>query len=163
MSNVLIGIIGVILFIGLALAGALFLGSRFQEATQNSKASAVAQSMTQIANAANMYRVQEGTDLGSDDAAMTLLSTRGYLKSTPNPPSATRLVLAASNGGSTGPAAFVIADLGDAKGICEAIERQSGGTFDNTPRFWTGTLPKSQGCYPNGSAGSFFYLAYSRI
>ena len=40
MSNVLIGIIGVILFIGLALAGALFLGPRFQAATISSKASA---------------------------------------------------------------------------------------------------------------------------
>jgi len=41
MSNVLIGIIGVILFIGLALAGALFLGPRFQESTNNSRGSAV--------------------------------------------------------------------------------------------------------------------------
>jgi hypothetical protein len=163
MSNVLIGIIGVILFIGLALAGALFLGPRFQESTQNSKASAIAQSMAQIASAANMYRVQEGLDLGSDEAALTLLSSRGYLKSTPAPAGANRLVLAATNGGAVGPAAFVIADLGDAKALCEAIERQSGGTFDNTPRFWSGTVPKTQGCYPNGSATSFFYLAYNRI
>ncbi len=61
MSNVLIGIIGVILFIGLALAGALFLGPRFQEATTNSKAAASVQIMKQIADAANLYTVQEGT------------------------------------------------------------------------------------------------------
>jgi type II secretory pathway pseudopilin PulG len=62
MSNVLIGIIGVILFIGLALAGALFLGPRFQEATNNSKASAVVQANAQLAQAAAMYRVQEGRE-----------------------------------------------------------------------------------------------------
>src|SRR3546814_303803 len=60
MSNVLIGIIGVILFIGLALAGALFLGPRFQESTNNSRASASVQAVSQIASAANMFEVQEG-------------------------------------------------------------------------------------------------------
>src|SRR3546814_19495658 len=60
MSNVLIGIIGVILFIGLALAGALFLGPRFQESTNNSRASASVQAVSQIASAATMFEVQEG-------------------------------------------------------------------------------------------------------
>src|SRR3546814_18801710 len=60
MSNVLIGIIGVILFIGLALAGALFLGPRFQESTNNSRPSASVQAVSQIASAANMFAVQEG-------------------------------------------------------------------------------------------------------
>src|SRR3546814_7999702 len=60
MSNVLIGIIGVILFIGLAIAGALFLGPRFQESTNNSSASASVQAVSQIASAANMFEVQEG-------------------------------------------------------------------------------------------------------
>lgn len=81
MSNVLIGIIGVILFIGLALAGALFLGPRFQEASQNSKASAAVQAVNQIANAANMYQVQEGKPLGTTE--MSVLKDRGYLKSIP--------------------------------------------------------------------------------
>ena len=62
MSNVLIGIIGVILFIGLALAGALFLGPRFQESTNNAKASAIVQANAQLAQAAAIYRVQEGKD-----------------------------------------------------------------------------------------------------
>ena len=45
MSNVLIGIIGVILLIGLVLAGALFLGARFQAAADNSRASASVQAV----------------------------------------------------------------------------------------------------------------------
>ena len=62
MSNVLIGIIGVILFIGLALAGALFLGPRFQQSTNNSKASASVQAVSQVGNAANMANVQKRHD-----------------------------------------------------------------------------------------------------
>jgi len=79
MSNVLIGIIGVILFIGLALAGALFLGPRFQESTNNSKASAQVAAMHQIANAANMYQVNEG----KQTLDINVLKSGGYLKSVP--------------------------------------------------------------------------------
>src|SRR3546814_10975839 len=89
MSNVLIGIIGVILFIGLALAGALFLGPRFQESTNNSRASASVQAVSQIASAANMFEVQEGriaavipdAVVDNDD-----LAERGYLTSVPQNP-----------------------------------------------------------------------------
>jgi len=80
MSNVLIGIIGVILFIGLALAGALFLGPRFQESTNNSKASAQVAAMHQIANAANMYQVNEG----KQTLDINVLKSGGYLKSVPS-------------------------------------------------------------------------------
>src|SRR3546814_3622384 len=94
MSNVLIGIIGVILFIGLALAGALFLGPRFQESTNNSRASASVQAVSQIASAANMFEVQEGriaavisdAVVDNDD-----LVERGYLQSVPPNPTATEV------------------------------------------------------------------------
>src|SRR3546814_6343746 len=83
MSNVLIGIICVILFIGLAPAGGRFLGPRFQESTNNSRASASVQAVSQIASAANMFEVQEGriaavisdAVVDNDD-----LVERGYLK-----------------------------------------------------------------------------------
>jgi len=81
MSNVLIGIIGVILFIGLALAGALFLGPRFQQATSNSDAAAVMTSIKQAIDAGEMWRVQEGkTYIPSTDTAFL---RPGYLKSAP--------------------------------------------------------------------------------
>jgi type II secretory pathway pseudopilin PulG len=81
MSNVLIGIIGVILFIGLALAGALFLGPRFQDATNTSKASAYVSQGKQIADAMQMYRVQEGSDVPINAPITSLVGT--YLKSAP--------------------------------------------------------------------------------
>jgi len=81
-SNVLIGIIGVILFIGLALAGALFLGPRFQQSTNNAKASAAIQAVSQVAQAAAMYRVSEGKTLSTVENSSVLKNT-GYLKQVP--------------------------------------------------------------------------------
>jgi hypothetical protein len=53
-SNVLIGIIGVILFIALAMAGAMFLGPQFQRAFVNSKAMTLSQMASQINMALSM-------------------------------------------------------------------------------------------------------------
>jgi hypothetical protein len=60
MSNVLIGIIGVILFIGLALAGALILGDDFRTATSSSQAASVMSQMKQAADAADMRKLKTG-------------------------------------------------------------------------------------------------------
>jgi hypothetical protein len=158
MSNVLIGIIGVILFIGLALAGALFLGPRFQESTNNSKASAAIQAVTQVTQASDMYQAQEGksyTDVmlnGIDSLAPN------YLKSVPAVQGGaainfrteivggTTIALAASTlSGTTG---------NTSKSVCEAIAKQTTGD----------TVVPSQpsavaGCFYNGSR----YVVYSRM
>ncbi len=60
MSNVLIGIIGVILFIGLALAGALILGDDFKTASSSAQGAAVMNQIKQAADAADMYRLKTG-------------------------------------------------------------------------------------------------------
>lgn len=65
MSNVLIGIIGVILFIGLALAGALILGDDFRSASRDSKATALVTQMQQVSQALEMYRLKTGSDFPS--------------------------------------------------------------------------------------------------
>lgn len=80
MSNVLIGIIGVILFIGLALAGALILGDDFRTASSASKASAVVAQMQQMAAAINMYEVKTGQTFTLQDPV--ILVPR-FLKSLP--------------------------------------------------------------------------------
>jgi hypothetical protein len=81
MSNVLIGIIGVILFIGLALAGALFLGPRFQEATIDSRASSISMMLSQSVDAMHMYTVQEGDTVVV--GGFQSLIDKGYLKDRP--------------------------------------------------------------------------------
>ena len=162
MSNVLIGIIGVILFIGLALAGALFLGPRFQESTNASKASAIIQSISQTANAANMYRVQEGKQIASDTAGIESLVDKGYMKvAPPLNEVVSRIIPINEGGGVTGAPSYVIANLSgsNAKAVCEAIERQSGGTISNASVAWGDKVKNQQGCYLNSGE----YLAYVRI
>ncbi len=176
MSNVLIGIIGVILFIGLALAGALFLGPRFQESTNNSRAAAVIQAVSQISNAANMYRVQEGRSVASNANIDTILRGEGYLKSVPaNPASDVYVPLLATAGGvrsSTQPADYVVMQLTDnAAAVCSAIAKKSGqalGADDAPPEAGTALPSVTSGCVRmTGGLGSALtnggYYAFSRI
>jgi type II secretory pathway pseudopilin PulG len=134
MSNVLIGIIGVILFIGLALAGALFLGPRFQESTNNSRASASVQAVSQIANAINMYNVQEGKTVTNTDATKGLVAAEtpyvelvggNYLKSVPSNPTGTGLTNIITSG-NTKAVTMVLGTNGLA--VCNAINKQTMGS-----------------------------------
>ena len=158
MSNVLIGIIGVILFIGLALAGALFLGPRFQESTNNSKASAAVQAVAQISSAANMANVQGGTSVPAgatalDTTGVNSLQANGFLKSVPSNPTTAGLapIFVSTAGAVTGDAGYVVMQLGDNDTkICNAIARQSGQTTsDTTPAVTAANaLPASpSGCF----------------
>lgn len=173
MSNVLIGIIGVILFIGLALAGALFLGPRFQESTNNSQAAAALQTATQTAAAYNLYRLQEGVDHDTGKVTDTdVLFTKGYLKAGIG----NRYVSGApflidangsGNGSSNVPVLAGVILTGDesSKAVCAAIDRQSGRIgsgeqFDATPRSFASTsLVGRAGCQYNGAN----YVAFVKI
>lgn len=130
MSNVLIGIIGVILFIGLALAGALFLGPRFQEATLNSRGSAAVQAVSQISHAVNMYEVNEGMPLPTNQ--INALQSKGYLKSIPKIGESPIYMLSPSGcAGCADPRSigvvYVFADNADNRKLCGTIMRQVGG------------------------------------
>ena len=158
MSNVLIGIIGVILFIGLALAGALFLGPRFQESTNNSRASAAVQAVSQVANAANMYRVQEGkTDYtlaaGAANTVTTDLVVAQYLKSIPGNPTGGAGIPTIGTGTSAGYVTLLLSS--NDKAVCEAINKQSGVT--SMPTAPGGT----QGCF--SANGTSAFTAFSAI
>jgi len=157
MSNVLIGIIGVILFIGLALAGALFLGPRFQEATNNSKASAQVQAMQQVIAAANMYEVTNGrSDLALDVSvdATSPLVTGGFLKSVPSDASGRNATFVITRRSGMD---YVHIGL-QSKAVCEAVQRQldpSATTYD------AGIVTtKMGGCYGSGTENQF--LLYLR-
>ena len=150
MSNVLIGIIGVILFIGLALAGALFLGPRFQEATQNSKAAATVQVVDQIANAARMYQVQEGATLPGNANGTTLATTTepahialiggGYLKSVPaNPVSFGAPYVGPIDGSS-----YALMGVGPDATVCKRINKQVGN--GEVANVWFGQNGRTVGC-----------------
>jgi type II secretory pathway pseudopilin PulG len=85
MSNVLIGLIGVILLIGLALAGALFLGDSFGSASQEAQAARLMQEGSQISQAFELYGLDKGEFPSGTSAQkiQTLVST-GYLKTQPS-------------------------------------------------------------------------------
>ncbi len=165
MSNVLIGIIGVILFIGLALAGALFLGPRFQESTNNSKAAMAVQGVQQIANAISMRDLNEGSPMPSSADLQTALVNTGYLKAVPNNPGGKQTVYIADGGGrqTASPVVLIIMPLerdAQARAICAAAVRQTGMTNDeNIP---SGALAPTHpvGCTDNGGG---LYTVYTRI
>ncbi len=135
MSNVLIGIIGVILFIGLALAGALFLGPRFQEATIASKSSAVVQALSQVSQGAAMYQTQEGKALRATAYATNVqtLANGRYLKSlVRNPMNGDPILTVDVLGyGRDLPVDHIyttlgVADDSVARAVCKDIERRQG-------------------------------------
>jgi hypothetical protein len=139
-SNVLIGIIGVILFIGLALAGALILGDDFRSSNSASKAAATIATMQQISSAISMYQLKTGRTMIASADNITLLQPR-FLKSYPaaNPISGEtyRINDATANIG-TLPVAMVMTPIGTderARDACIAIEEQTGtGTPDMMPK-----------------------------
>jgi hypothetical protein len=171
MSNVLIGIIGVILFIGLALAGALFLGPRFQEATLNSKASAMVQSVHQMASAASLYELQEGKGLVSANAGAVTnaLVSAGYLKAPPVNPVASWTFDGNTDAGTySGRVTVVHAGMplnATNARICSMIAKQGGMTVadDATPPAQA-TLPAAKmGCFRANGYVDDVYLVYERI
>lgn len=139
MSNVLIGIIGVILFIGLALAGALFLGDRFSNSRTQSEAARYMTEGSQISKAYEMFRINEGayptglktdgTVYDSDEtkARLVELKDKGYLKAIPQGSTATN-----STGGAwyidgqRGAALTLIGQDTSSKSICVEARKQAG-------------------------------------
>ena len=134
MSNVLIGIIGVILFIGLALAGALILGEDFLTSSATAKASAVTSQMQQVSNAINMHNLKTDTVLTS-----AAYNSNGYganlvprfLKSVPRNPVANYAYSAvdASGNGANTPIRFIYTHIGgdeSSRQICRAVAEAAG-------------------------------------
>jgi hypothetical protein len=150
MSNVLIGIIGVILFIGLALAGALFLGPRFQESQNTSKAAAAVQNLSQVASAVQLWQLDKGQKYPSGTA--NTLVTDSFLRSVPTNsiPAGGLFDTRSKEGTYVGDAYVVIAGLTaneQTLKICAEINRQTTGS----PTIPTTDGPTSvSGCFYNG-------------
>lgn len=157
MSNVLIGIIGVILFIGLALAGALFLGPRFSDSSSTSLGAAMVQSVTQISSAVVYYNTDTATEatVGSD-LLQTLVNGR-YLKSIPdNPSGGDSLIVLSKNGEASGVIGMVVARMSNvgAEKACGAIVRQTK-NGDDTIGADGYSVVVDAASLPSGPAGCF--------
>jgi hypothetical protein len=173
-SNVLIGIIGVILFIGLALAGALILGDDFRSANAESKAAATSSLMAQAAQAISMYQLKTGRVLISayagDYAAQ--IGTR-FIKSNPvNPVNGNGFLVVNQGGGHDAtPALQLYTSLGNdayAKSVCRAIEANAGNPDPDAAVVATSfrdrtTANRRMGCVNNDGYPGGMYQAYIPI
>lgn len=148
MTNVLVGIVGVLLFIGLALAGAFFLGPRFQQAKQDSRAMSLTQMASQIVVAMEIKRNDDGTPMPARQS-MTVLAQRAYLKALPSNPYLGeggwpfRALYSHDLHSSLYYADVVFLSIGhgeDTPAVCRSINRQSGISGDEIP-----VLPISSG------------------
>jgi hypothetical protein len=171
MSNVLIGIIGVILFIGLALAGALILGDDFRTANGDSKAAAAIQQVQQASQAIAMYRLKTGAPYSQ--GTLSGLIPR-FLKVVPINPIEPGWAVDTrdANGNQSGPA--VMAAMGIPaternKEICLSVARATAMPMpdDVTVPTYPGIPTHPVGCYlPSatfGGIGPFMYVIYSRV
>ncbi len=177
MSNVLIGIIGVILFIGLALAGALFLGPRFQDSQNASKAAAVSQALNQMAAATNLNNLDTGEPMSTSehDTVAATLASRGYLKSAITSPldgAPIPIVLESGSRNPIGPGRFFYTSLGSSstsRAICMQIERNAGNPDPEGAMApitdWKArvTTNRRLGCLHSGNATPSVYEAYVPI
>ena len=157
MSNVLIGIIGVILFVGLALAGALFLCPRFQDTRSTSVGAATVQAVSQFGSAVALSNV-EGNNFLEAGADPDGLRVASYLRNVPvNPSGGDDLVILGSEGEGSGvDAVLVVGRLPDDSGaeVCSAIVKQTKKADD---RISTGGYPvvETAADLPTGPAGCF--------
>ena len=86
MSNVLIGMIGVVLFVGLALASVTYLGPRILGASANRNAQIVLGSLQQTSAAIRLYRLRTRSVVPDTTQFISRLTTAGLLKSSPPNP-----------------------------------------------------------------------------
>ena len=162
MSNVLIGIIGVILFIGLAIAGALILGDDFRTSKATSEAAAIQQQMAQVAAAYDMYKLKMGAAPTinfqfahtAGRQVMTALIPR-FLKTQPvtqRPEGSYNWFFVDENGGYSPNPTLLMFNLVEASGtadLCDAIAEQAGmsNAAGKAPTLPKPPLDRQQGCY----------------
>ncbi len=156
MSNVLIGIIGVILFIGLAIAGALFLGPRFTDSKSTSTAAATIQATSQIAYAFSYSNAELAVRATAGTNPATLAPA--YLRSVPTNPAGpdALIVVSATGSATTGDGAMVVAKLSTAAAskTCGAIVRQTTNGQDTVGVDGYG-VSSTAAEIPRGPAGCF--------
>jgi hypothetical protein len=171
MSNVLIGIIGVILFIGLALAGALILGDDFRSATNESKGAAAIQQVQQASHAISMHNLKTGTRYSQ--GTLNGLMPR-FMKIVPTNPVDPSFAVDTrdASGNQTGPA--VMAAMGFPmnernRQICLSVARGTAMPLvnDDTVPTYPGIPTHQAGCYRSsanfGGINTTMYIVYSLI
>ena len=164
MSNVLIGIVGVILFIGMALAGAVFFGPLMKGSVDEGRASGTSQVLAATASAVSVRNrtLETRTPSGS-----SVVLAPDYLDKTPlNPVNGEAIYLLDANGSGSGPAMYAATRMpADRIGMCEYLSRSGGGSV---PVASVNAIPRLRmGCVRlNSSVGPYAvgdYVGFARI
>jgi hypothetical protein len=169
MSNVLIGIIGVILFIGLALAGALILGDDFRMSRASTEAAGIQQQMAQVSAAYEMYRVKMGSRpvpvsahahlMGRE--TMVVMMPR-FLKTLPpqtDRPNSWWFFVDENGDPAAREPAYVMFNIAgsdrSAAQVCDAVAEMAGmaDSADKARTYGKPPADKAQGCYNYGLSG----------
>lgn len=169
MSNVLIGIIGVILFIGLAMASVVILGEDFMTAGASSRAAAISSHLQQYSTGINTLAYKRGVILPANSGVNFAqeLVNRGAIKSIPrNPVTNAPYYPADQNGSATAnPIRIVYTPMDTsarAKDVCYAIEEQAGNpdpaaSIATAVAFGTKFAAQPRlGCFMNPSIGNSY-------
>jgi hypothetical protein len=173
MSNVIIGIIGVILFIGLAIAGTSILGSDFMTASASAQAATVTSHLNQIAQGVQTLQARRGVTLPANTGAgigAALVSYKALDEVPINPltPGNPYIATDAQGSATAGQTRIIATILGSSKlahDTCFAIEEQAGNpnpaaVVDASTRFDTQALASPRvGCIMNFYQGNQ-YTAY---
>ena len=168
MSNVLIGIVGVILFIGLALAGATFFGPITSDSISQAKAGTVIQALSNTVGAvATRNRELETTTAAN---AATDFLVPDYLdEASRNPVGGTVMLTSAAGSNSSGSARYAVTSLGTGSqpaSICRFVNAAAGnGDAPGNVASLISDRPSGCGTGANG-IGPFSgteYVAYQKI
>ncbi len=139
MSNVLIGIIGVIFFIGLALAGASYVGSLVTDGTTQRDSAQIVMSLQQTAGAVKIYNIRNRSWVPNNFTAVDTMISAGIMKARPTNPTlpGSYPLVVDSTGSLTGNRpTYVIMYLGQseqARDACIEVEIQNGNTDRTDP------------------------------
>lgn len=163
MSNVLIGIVGVILFIGLALAGAVFFGPLMRGSVDEGKASGTSQVLAATATAVSIRNRELETRTPSGS---TVILAPDYLEKTPsNPVNGEAVYLLDGSGSGSGPAVYAATRMpADNIAMCEYLSKAGGGaSVESANR----VPPRRMGCVRLASAMGPYaagdYVGFARI
>jgi len=169
MSNVLIGIVGVILFIGLALAGASFFGPITSDSIAQAKANTVINALGSTASAISIRNRE--LEMATGASANADFLSPDYIDEAPrNPVSGSSVALTSSSGSTTsGPARYVVTGLGtdrQAVDVCRFVN-SAAGNGDAPGDVSVLVADRSSGCGVKASLigpyGPGEYVAYQKI
>lgn len=180
MSNVLIAIVGLILFVGLAIAGTMYLGDAWEQTRRESEAVQVLEQMNQVMSAVSLFQTERRVELFGGSDIRSILVANGYLKIYPISPimSDDYIFQSSENVDSNSVIGdVVIAPLGDNLFACQVINargRISNDRNDSLPEVSSATdiragLTQQTGCFrvlqaiPAISSSAGDYVAYTRI